>query len=202
MTINLLVSSLIQLVLVIAVAFVCWLIFARKRQPFLSWVGFIKPAIRKRKLFSGLFIAGFILFSVVGWLVFVYFTDPSEVATSQFYGVGVSGIGGALLYSFVQTSCSEEILFRGLIGKRCISAFGFAIGNSIQSILFGCLHGVMFLASTGVVNALIITVFTALIGWGMGYMNEKLSGGSILPSWMLHGLANLFSTMIMMFKLF
>ncbi|GAA0393628.1 CPBP family intramembrane glutamic endopeptidase [Paenibacillus motobuensis] len=202
MTKNILISSMAQVILIIILALVCWLIFGKKRQPFLSWIGVIKPEVSRKRLFIGLFLSGFILFSAVGWLVFVYFTSPSDVAASQFYGVGISGIGAALLYSFVQTGLSEEILFRGLIGKRCIAVFGFGVGNSIQSVLFGCLHGLMFLALAGAANAVIITIFTALIGWVMGYMNEKLSGGSILPSWLLHGLANLFSTLIMMFQLF
>lgn len=37
-----------------------------------------------------------IILVLVCWLVFVYFTNPSDVAASQFYGVGISGIGAAL----------------------------------------------------------------------------------------------------------
>ncbi|WP_430112552.1 CPBP family intramembrane glutamic endopeptidase [Paenibacillus sp. B1-33] len=106
-----------------------------------------------------------------------------------------------MLYAFIQTGLSEEILFRGFIGKRLNSAFGFATGNTVQAFLFGCLHGVMFFSRTRVINAVIITLFTALIGWFMGYINEKLAGGSIIPSWMMHGLANSFSAMTMMFQL-
>lgn len=202
MTKDILISSMAQVILIIILVLVCWLIFGKRRQPILSWIGVIKPEISNKRIFIGLFLSVFILFSAMGWLVFIYFTNPSDVAASQFYGVGISGIGAALLYSFVQTGLSEEILFRGLIGKRCISKFGFGVGNLVQSVLFGSLHGLMFLAATGAAKAVIITIFTALIGWVMGYMNEKLSGGSILPSWLLHSFANLFSTMVMMFQLF
>lgn len=51
------------------------------------------------------------------------------------------------------------------------------------------------------VNAIIITLFTALIGWVMGYLNEKLAAGSIIPSWILHGFSNLFSSLLMMFEI-
>ncbi|MGM1047647.1 MAG: CPBP family intramembrane glutamic endopeptidase [Bacillota bacterium] len=128
------------------------------------------------------------------------FTDKAEVAASQFYGVGISGIAAAVLYAFIQTGLSEEILFRGFIGKRAVSAWGFSVGNTIQAVLFGCLHGLMFFSSTGIFNAVIITIFTACIGWVMGYINEKLADGSIIPGWTLHGFANLLSAIVMMFK--
>lgn len=35
----------------------------------------------------------------------------------------------------------------------------------------------------------------------MGYLNEKKAGGSILPSWIIHGLSNLFSSVISMLNL-
>ena len=41
----------------------------------------------------------------------------------------------------IQTGLSEEILFRGFLGKRLIAKFGFAVGNVVQGLLFGTLHG-------------------------------------------------------------
>lgn len=35
----------------------------------------------------------------------------------------------------------------------------------------------------------------------MGWINEKQSDGSIVPSWLLHGLANLIASIIAMFNL-
>ena len=71
--------------------------------------------------------------------------------------------------------------------------FGFAAGNLIQSILFGLMHGVMFCNAAGPVKAVLITLFTGSIGWLMGFINEKKAGGSILPGWCIHALANIFS---------
>lgn len=36
---------------------------------------------------------------------------------------------------------------------------------------------------------------------GMGYVNEKKANGSIVPSWIIHGIANLFSAIITMFSI-
>ncbi|MEK5033195.1 CPBP family intramembrane glutamic endopeptidase [Paenibacillus sp. FSL R7-0302] len=202
MTVSMMVSSLIQLILFSFIPLVCWLIFARKKQSFWSWIGLKAPEIKKKNLFFILFFSGLLLFLSLGWVIMLFFTNGSDVAASQFDGVGVAGIAAALFYAFVQTGLSEEIVFRGFIGKRLISAVGFTAGNSVQAALFGCLHGAMFFSHAGCLNALIITLFTAVIGWFMGYINEKLAGGSIVPSWIMHGLANLFTAMMMMFNLF
>ncbi|KJB89092.1 hypothetical protein AZ66_03975 [Paenibacillus sp. E194] len=201
MTVSVLVGSLVQVILFSVIPLVCWFIFARKKQSFFEWIGCKLPVIEKRNSFFILFFLALLLFVSLGWIIILFFTNDTDVAASQFYGVGVSGIAAALLYAFVQTGLSEEILFRGFIGKRLISAFGFVTGNTVQGILFGCLHGAMFFSKTGIINAVIITLFTALIGWFMGYINEKLAGGSIIPSWMMHGLANSLSALTMMFQL-
>lgn len=123
-------------------------------------------------------------------------------ATSVFHGLGLVALPAALVYAFFNTALSEEILFRGFLLKRLSSKFGFAVGNGVQSVLFGLLHGVMFVPVVGVVKALIIIVFTSAIGWCMGYVNEKLAGGSIIPSWLIHALANTFSSLLALFSIF
>ena len=40
-----------------------------------------------------------------------------------------------------------------------------------------------------------ILFFTSVIAWLMGYINEKISNGSIIPSWIIHTISNLFSGM-------
>lgn len=47
---------------------------------------------------------------------------------------------------------------------------------------------------------LLVIVFTGTLGWLMGYINEK-SEASILPSWCIHGISNLYAAIIIMFEL-
>ena len=87
---------------------------------------------------------------------------------------------------------SEEIFFRGFLGKRFINKFGFSVGNTVQASLFGLLHGLPIGLASG--NWLVIIIMTLLpggIGWFMGYINEKKSKGSIVPGYLLHALMNL-----------
>lgn len=122
-----------------------------------------------------------------------------SAATSQFAHQGISAIGSALVYAFIQTGLSEELLFRGFIGKRLDGKLGFAVGNLLQAAIFGLMHGAMFIGTVGLWNAVMIVLFTGGVGWVMGWIDEKQSGGSILSSWTLYGIANMISAAAVMF---
>lgn len=53
----------------------------------------------------------------------------------------------------------------------------------------------------GILKAVLIILFTGVIGWIMGYINEKKADGSILPGWMIHALSNIFSGICAAFQL-
>ena len=76
----------------------------------------------------------------------------------------------------------ESCLVSGFFLKRLSSKFGFWIGNFIQSMVFGLLHGAMFISKIHPGKAFLILAFTGMIAWCMGYANEKKAGGSIFPS--------------------
>ena len=77
------------------------------------------------------------------------------------------------------------------MGKTLIRLWGFSFGNTIQALAFGVLHGLMFGPTLGWGVAVGLTLFAGAVGWLFGYINERLAGGSILPSWGLHALSNL-----------
>lgn len=157
----------------------------------------------KRPLEFDRTLLGFIVFTIVAFIVvsigILYSLKGVDTATSKFSGMGIIGLPSALIYAFITTALSEEILFRGFLLKRLSNKFGFYIGNIVQSILFGLLHGVMFFSTINLIHVVLIIVFTGLIAWCMGYANEKKADGSIMPSWIIHGIANLFSAIISMF---
>ncbi|WP_326493182.1 CPBP family glutamic-type intramembrane protease [Clostridium estertheticum] len=68
--------------------------------------------------------------------------------------------------------------------------YGFKIGNIIQSLIFGLMHGIFFISLAGVLGTIIIIAITGTVGWFMGWFDEKQSDGSILSSWLLHGCTN------------
>ena len=131
----------------------------------------------------------------------IYLIKDIETATSEFAGMGVSALLPALIYAIFNTALPEEILFRGFLLKRIASKFGYMIANIIQSTIFGLLHGFMFFYVLGIVKTIVIIFFTGIIAFAMGYINEKKANGSILPSWFIHALSNIFASIVAMFSL-
>ncbi|MFO7941756.1 MAG: CPBP family intramembrane glutamic endopeptidase [Bacillota bacterium] len=194
------INSIMQIVLFVAIPLVWWILSARKQISFLNWIGLKKvESFDKGSLFkwTGITTAIFLFLSIF----MLSMVSGVEKATSDFTGLGLTALPAALIYAFLKTALSEEILFRGFLLKRLSGKFGFQIGNAVQSILFGLTHGLMFVALVGAFKATLIILFTGAIGWSMGYINERKAGGSILPGWLIHGIANTFSALIAAFSI-
>lgn len=134
-----------------------------------------------------------------GVFIIPHFVDVDVMATNQFYGKGIKALFPALIYAFIQTGLSEEILFRGFLMKRLSNKFGFQLGNVLQSLVFGLMHGVLFFSNIAILAVCFITIFTAIVGWLLGWMNEKEADGSIIPSWIMHGIVNFLSAIYVIF---
>lgn len=193
-------SSIIEIILFSFIPFIWWLITAKKKESFSNWIGLKRIAKENKKstiistIVISLIFLGFSIFTL-------YIVKDIETATSEFKGLGASALLPALIYAIFNTSLPEEILFRGFLLKRLSNKFGFIVGNVIQSILFGLLHGIIFFSLVGVIKSIIIILFTGSIAYAMGYINEKKANGSILPSWFIHALSNIFSSIITMFSI-
>lgn len=184
------VSSIVQIILFAIIPFIWWLATERKQQKFAEWIGLKKIKGGKKTLVAIITVS--VAFLLVGVLT-LYVIKGAETATSEFTGLGIMAIPAIVVYAAFNTAFPEELLFRGFLLKRLANKFGFNIANIIQALLFGVLHGAMFFLLVGVVKAILIIIFTGVIAWFMGYINEKYSNGSIIPSWIIHTVSNLFS---------
>lgn len=202
MLISLIMSSMLQLILFTAIPLLYWSIKKRKATPvapFHKWIGLYRPAFASKRRFLACFVTILVIYSIVGLAVSTYFLHPKDLANSQFYGLGHTGLLAVFIYSFVQTSLSEEILFRGFFLRLISAKWGFNVGNTIQAILFGGIHGVMLSSQVGIFPALIVVFITGGVGFSMGMMNERLAGGSIIPGWVLHGATNFISSVMLLY---
>lgn len=192
------VSSILQIVLFSVIPFIWWFITARKHEKFSAWVG-LKRIDGGKKTFAAIIMlsVAFILSGAIS----LYLIRGVETATSEFVGLGVTALPTILVYAFFNTALPEELLFRGFLLKRLANKFGFNIANLIQAFLFGLVHGVIFFSLVGVAKAIFIIVFTGTIAWFMGYINEKSSNGSIIPSWIIHATSNTFSAICAAFSI-
>lgn len=132
----------------------------------------------------------------------LYTVKDIETATSDFAGLGVVAIPAIFVYAVFNTSFPEELLFRGFLLKRLEHKFGFGIANTVQAIIFGSIHGLTFFLIVGWIKATAIFAFTTAIAWLMGYINEQKANGSIIPSWLIHAISNIFSGLCAAFSVF
>lgn len=120
-------------------------------------------------------------------------SNSETIATSQFKEKNISTFISILIWASIQTSLSEEIFFRGFLLKRLSNKFGFTVGNIMQSLAFCVLHMITLFSAIGLLKALIVMSFTFFVAFLAGHLNEKEAGGSIIPSWLMHALANVLS---------
>lgn len=187
-----------QVLMFSLIPFIWWLVTARRKENFFSWIGL--KGVRGSWLTVGGCILFFFVLCVVSQVWWIPHLLPANATVQSSYaGMGWSAFPSAFLFGMIQTGLSEEILFRGFLGKRLIAKFGFAVGNVVQGLLFGALHGVMFFFVTTPFKALVITLITGFSGWLLGWLTEKGSGGSIVPGWMAHGVGNLVLSMVQAF---
>lgn len=199
LAINKLISSLIQIVLFSLIPFVYWYFKGRKNHKFTEWIGLKRIKRIDKTLILSIFIVT-ITYLIIGIFLLKSLSVVNN-ATSEFVGLRFKAILAIIIYAAFNTALPEEILFRGFVLKRLVSKIGFNNGNIIQSILFGLIHGMMFFPIVGVLKSLLIIFATASIAFAMGYINEKLSDGSILPSFIIHSVSNLVAGLYVAFFL-
>lgn len=200
-TVQAMINAVIQLIVFSLIPFIWWFLRGRKQASFPKWLGLVKPRIINPRGFIGVLIADVVIILLQLFVVIPLFVDGADMSTSEFTNRGFSVLFPVLIYAFIQTGFAEEIFFRGFLTKRLIKLFGMNKGNVIQALLFGLLHGLIFYGYTSFFGVIVLTFLTGFNGWLMGLLNEKYSNGSILPSWIVHSLSNLISSLFAMFGL-
>lgn len=188
LAINKIISSLLQIIIFSIIPFLFWYFSARKQESFREWIGLKKIKGGKKTALAIIIVTTFYLLIS---LILLNSLKNIENAATEFQGLKFAALPAIFIYAVFNTSFPEEVLFRGFILKRLASKLGFTKANFIQGILFGLLHGVMFFPLVGNLKSILIILMTGFIALAMGYINEKLSGGSIIPSWIIHAISNL-----------
>ena len=187
LAINKIINSLLQIILFSLLPFLFWYFSARKQERFTDWIGLKKIKGAKKTALAIIIVTTFYLLIS---LILLNSLKNIENATTEFQGLRFAALPAIFIYAIFNTSFPEEILFRGFILKRLANKLGFTKANFIQGLLFGLLHGVMFFPLVGNLKSILIILLTSLIALSMGYVNEKSSDGSIIPSWIIHAFSN------------
>lgn len=196
LAINKIINSLLEIILFSLLPFLFWYFSARKQESFPDWIGLKKIKGAKKTALAIIIVTTFYLLIS---LILLNSLKNIENATSEFQGLGFAALPAIFIYAIFNTSFPEEILFRGFILKRLANKLGFTKANFIQSLLFGLLHGVMFFPLVGNLKSILIILLTSLAAFAMGYVNEEISGGSIIPGWIIHAISNLIAGIYLAF---
>ena len=187
--INEVISSVVQVLLFSLIPFITWLLTARKKESFFSWIGLKKFSSSKKECVK-FAIGSLIICEIVGLIVYIFILK-ADWNQSTSAGLGIVGIPSAIINSFVHTAFSEEILFRGFIQKRLQKILSFKIATIIQAVLFGLAHIVLIMDRLNFVEAVVLALYPIIPGILLAYTNEKKADGSIIPSWLMHGFMNI-----------
>ena len=201
-------TSVINLIVFSLIPFLWWFFRHRKETGFFRWLGFIRP-----HLWSKWWVL--IVFAVVYYFFynfdFTRLVDPdtlaytessSAVSANAFAGLGAAAIVPALIENFIANGVAEEILYRGFLCKRLCGKLGTVVGILLQAVLFGLMHNILYIIAglnVGLWYHTLTFLFTGMGALLLGWLNEKIFNGSILPSILLHGAGNFISTMLVAF---
>jgi membrane protease YdiL (CAAX protease family) len=189
-----------QIIILSAIPFIVWFFSTRKRQSFFSWIGLKKVVVSEQGRFIFAIVAALVVAAAMSPVLDPLLPDDIQLANARFAGEGFAALPAALVFSFFATALPEEVLFRGFVGQHLSKRLGFVAGNAIQAILFSLLHGTALLSRSISLLPFAVIAFTGALGWIMGYVNKK-AGGSIFPSLIIHGLSNIYASVMIMFSL-
>ncbi|WP_339102043.1 CPBP family intramembrane glutamic endopeptidase [Candidatus Enterococcus clewellii] len=201
--INQLISSIFQVIFFGLIPLFWWIVSRRSNNSsLLDFLGLKKISTENNSRFVSFCLIALVGFMFVGYFSLISVSDLSILANSKFTDISLWSTLSIILYAFVQTALSEEIFFRGFLAKRLIHTFNYRLGNFIQATLFGLTHFLMLITQNVHFWTLIfVGIMTGVIGYILCYINEKLAGGSLFPSWIVHGITNVVSTLFIIFLL-
>ena len=185
-------GAVFQVLFFALIPFFWWLISAKKKTNFFEWIG-LKKIHHEGKWLHTILITVVVVavYGILTTLLIEMYSGGITAAGSNFAGMGITAIPAAMVYGYVRTGLSEELFFRGFLLKRVSSKCGFVVGNTIQALLFGAMHGIPFgIATQNVFVTICLTLLPGALGWYQGWLNEKRCGGTIVSSWLLHGTIN------------
>lgn len=185
-----------------------WFIKYRKEVGFFEWIGLYKPQLKSKIWVLALFAVLYYFFynfdftKLVNPETLKEIENSSSVAANTFAGIGTMAILPALIENFVANGLAEEILYRGFLCKRFCEKLGTSKGIILQAVLFGLMHNIIYIIAglnVGLWYHILTFIFTGTGALLLGYLNEKIFNGSIVPSILLHGTGNFIASMLVAF---
>lgn len=195
---NQITSAVLQLLIFSSVPFVWYILTHKRVKGFFKWLGFkTAPNPPLKAMFC--ILAGFLVgvFLPYMWLYKSGNLNYQGFTVDAFQQTGwsIETFTVILIWAVIQTSLSEEIMFRGFLCKRLCNKFGEKIGNTVQALFFGMVH-IAALPDKNIPAMFIVLLLTGGIGYTLGWLSLKKVQGSILYGWAIHATVNILSPII------
>ena len=198
-------TAIVNLIVFSLIPFVWWLIRHRKETGFFQWLGFYRPRLKSKwwvlVIFAVLyyFFYNFDFTQLIDPATLEYVENSDAVSANAFAGIGAAATLPALIENFIANGVAEEILYRGFLCKRLCGKLGTVAGIVLQAVLFGLMHNILYILvglDVGLWYHILTFIFTGMGALLLGWLNEKIYNGSIIPSIVLHGAGNFIATML------
>lgn len=202
-------TVIVNLIIFSSIPFIWWFFRHRKETGFMKWIGFCKPQLKSKWWML-------IVFAIVYYFFYTFdFTQPvdsktleyiksnSALSSNTFAGIGIAAVVPAFIQNFIANGVAEEILYRGFLCKRFCARLGAIQGIILQAVLFGLMHNILYILvglEVGIWYHTLTFIFTGMGALLLGWLNEKIYNGSIIPSVILHGIGNFITTMLIAFS--
>lgn len=203
------ITSIINLVVFSTIPFIWWYFRHRKETGFCNWLGLFKPKLKSKWWVLVIFAVVYYFFYSYDFTKFVdsdtmaYIEGSSSISANVFAGIGAAAIIPAFIQNFMANGVAEEILFRGFLCKRFCNKFGTIQGIVLQAVLFAIMHNATYVIAgleVGLRYHILLFAFTGIAALLLGWLNEKIYNGSVIPSILLHGAGNFIASMLLAFK--
>lgn len=201
-------TTIVNLLVFLLIPVVWWFFRHRRETGFFKWIGLYRPKLKSEGwvlLAFGMvysFFYNFDFTQLVDSNTLEYIASSSVVSANVFAGLGAMAILPALIENFIANGMAEEILYRGFLCKRFCNKMGTVKGIVLQAALFGLMHNVLYMVAgldVGLWYHILTFVFTGTGALLLGWLNEKIFNGSIIPSILLHGTGNFIASMLIAF---
>lgn len=195
---NQITSAVLQLLIFSSVPFVWYIFTHRGIGGFFKWLGIRTAPNPPLKIMFCILIGFFVvLFLPYMWLYHSGNLNYQGFTVDAFRqsGWSIETCSVILIWAVLQTSLSEEIMFRGFLCKRFCKKFGERIGNILQALIFGLAH-ISALPDKNILAIFVIVLLTGGIGYALGWLSLKKVQGSILYGWAIHATVNILSPII------
>lgn len=202
------ITTIVNLIVFSLLPIIWWFFRHRKEESFFRWIGFFKPQLKSKWWVLLIFAILYYFFYNFDFTQFVspetleYIENSASVSANVFAGIGVAAILPAFIENFIANGVAEEILYRGFLCKRLISKIGLVKGIILQAVLFGLMHNILYILAgldVGLWYHILTFIFTGMGALLLGWLNEKIFNGSIIPGILLHGAGNFIASLLVAF---